>query len=133
MRVLDTDVCVAILRGDSRVRDRRQATLDDVATTWISAAELFYGAAKGSNPEAKTTVVVDFLRSLEIFGLDMETVRYFGGLKAELERGGTTLADADLLIGAICLARDAVLVTGNVRHFERISGLRIENWLRDSS
>ena len=53
----------------------------------------------------------------------------YGALRADLERIGKRLDDPDLRIASIALSRDLTLVTGNVRHFERVPGLRIENWL----
>ncbi len=57
----------------------------------------------------------------------------YGQLRAELESTGERVAEPDLRIAAIVLARDATLVTGNVRHFARIPELRVENWLIDGS
>lgn len=130
MRVLDTDVCIEILRGNRQVIQQRQKTLDQVAATWITAAELYYGAAKSKDPDAKTLAVSQFLRTLAMVQMGDEAARQFGRLKAELEYTGYRLADADMFIGSICLARAAVLVTGNLRHYERITGLKIEDWIR---
>jgi len=130
VRILDTDVCIEILRGNVRVLNRRRNTLDRVATTWITAAELYYGAAKSRHPQSKTEGVRAFLGTLPVFGFDEQSVRHFGRIKASLERAGQGLTDADLFIGSICLARGAILVTGNIRHYHRIEGLLIEDWIR---
>ena len=61
---------------------------------------------------------------------DWAAAERFGRLKADLERAGTLLAEADLLIAAIALARGAGLVTGNRRHYERIPELSIGDWIR---
>jgi tRNA(fMet)-specific endonuclease VapC len=74
--------------------------------------------------------ITRFLESVDVISLDEHAARVFGDLKAQLERAGRGLADADLLIAAICLANNATLVTGNTGHFERIPGLIIEDWLR---
>ena len=130
MKLLDTDVCIEILRGNARVIERRRRTPDEVATTWITACELAYGAAKSRAPESNRALVVAFLATLPILELDWAAAERFGRLKADLERAGTLLADADLLIATITLARGAGLVTGNRRHYERIPELRIEDWIR---
>jgi tRNA(fMet)-specific endonuclease VapC len=131
LRVLDTDTCIAILRGHQTVIDRRAATADDVVTTWITAAELYYGAAKSRAPEANRELVAGFLATLPVVGLDEASTQIFGEAKAILERQGRGLADADLFIGAIAAARQATVVTGNRRHYERIPGITVENWIRD--
>ena len=130
MRLLDTDICIAILRGNAGVIDRRAATTDDVATTWITAAELHYGAAKSNAPEKNRTLVRTFLGTLPVLGLDEASVQIFGEAKALLERQGQRLADADLLIGAIAAANRAIVITGNRRHYERIPGVRVGDWIR---
>ena len=109
---------------------RRQETLDEVGTTWISATELYFGAAKSMAADENRDAVRDFLVTLPVLGLDAAAAAHFGTLKAGLERRGEGLADADLLIASISLARGAVLVTGNVRHYDRIPDLSLEDWLR---
>jgi tRNA(fMet)-specific endonuclease VapC len=130
VRILDTDVCIEILRDNARVITRRRNTLDRVATTWITAAELYYGAAKSRIPQSKTKGVRAFLGTLPVFGFDEQSVRHFGRIKAALERAGQGLTDADLFIGSICLAHGAILVTGNICHYHRIEELLIEDWIR---
>lgn len=110
--------------------DRRATTNDDVVTTWITAAELHYGAAKSNSPENNRTVVTEFLATLPIFGLDEASVQIFGEVKALLERQGQRLAYADLFIGAIAAANQATVITGNKRHYECIPGIAIEDWIR---
>jgi len=130
LRILDTDTCIFILRGEDRVIARRAAVLDDVATTWITAAELFYGAAKSKAPDGNRSVIASFLATLPVLGLDEASAQIFGEAKALLEREGRRLADADLFIGAIAAARRATVVTGNRRHYERIPGVTVEDWIR---
>ena len=110
---------------------RRLASTDRVATTWVTAAELFYGAAKSKEPSANRALVEKFLATLPVHGLDAASTQVFGEAKALLERSGRRLADADLLIGAIAVALQATVVTGNRRHYERIPGVTVENWIRD--
>lgn len=130
MKILDTDVCIEILRGNERVLERRQRALDEVATTWITACELAYGAAKSRAAKKNQTLVTEFLATLPVVGLDLPAAERFGRLKADLERGGNILADADLMIAAITQAQGASLVTGNLRHYARIADLRVEDWIR---
>jgi tRNA(fMet)-specific endonuclease VapC len=130
MKLLDTDTCIALLRGVTSVIERRAATSEEVATTWITAAELYYGAAKSNASEKNRRTVSAFLLTLPILGLDELSVRIFGEAKALLERQGRRVADADLLIGAVAASRSATVVTGNRRHYERIPGVLVEDWLR---
>lgn len=130
MKVLDTDTCVAILRGNEAVIERRTATEDEVVTTWITAAELRYGAAKSVAPDKNHALATKFLDTLPVLGLDAASAQIFGEAKALLEKRGERLADADLLIGAIAAAKKATVVTGNKKHYARIPGVTLEDWIR---
>lgn len=129
MRVLDTDVVIEIIRGRADVVDRRAATTDRVVTTWVTACELLYGAAKSRNPTGSRSAVLAYLQTIPLIGIDEVSAVAFGELKASLERAGTRLADADLLIASIALSHDAILLTGNTRHYARIEGLELEDWI----
>jgi len=130
LKVLDTDVCIEILRGNARVLQRRAQVLDPVSTTWITVCELAYGAANSQYPDRNQALVAEFLSTLPILDFNLAAAESFGRHKARLRRSGTLVADADLLIAAITLAHGATLVTGNVRHYERIEGLKLEDWIR---
>ena len=130
MKVLDSDTCIGILRGRAEVLERRSAEIDEVATTWVTASELFYGAAKSSKPEANAALIVQFLNTLTVLTPDLASARLFGELKARLAINGRIVADADLFIAAISVSLGATLVTGNRKHYERFPGLVIEDWLR---
>lgn len=129
MRLLDTDTCIEILRGNVAVIARRREIADEVGTTWITAAELYYGAVRSGKVRENRRLVTEFLATLPVFGLDGGAAERFGSTKAELERAGKRLADADLFIAAVCLAKAAILVTGNLRHYARIADLQSESWM----
>lgn len=130
MKLLDSDTCIGILRGRSEVLQRRAIEVDELATTWVTASELFYGAAKSAKPDANAALVVRFLSTLPVLAPDLASARLFGEVKARLATAGKIVADADLFIAAIALSRGATLVTGNRKHYERIPGVVLEDWLR---
>jgi len=129
VRILDTDHCVEMLRGNRAVVHRRGEVADAVATTWVTAGELYFGAAKSDRADGNRRLVAEFLSSLPVLGPVAEAAEGFGSLKAHLEASGRRLPDADLWIAAIALAGAAILVTGNARHNARIPGLQTENWI----
>jgi tRNA(fMet)-specific endonuclease VapC len=122
VRILDTDHCVEILRGNAAVVARRGEVADIVATTWVTAGELYLSTANRG-------LVAQFLATLPVLGPGAGMPEEFGSLKAHLEASGRRLADADLWIAATALVDGAILVTGNERHYARVPGLRTENWI----
>jgi tRNA(fMet)-specific endonuclease VapC len=130
VRILDTDVCIEILRDNRQVKARRRSVKDRVVTTWITAGELYYGAYKSAKPRENRRLVAEFLRTLDVLGLDTAAVEQFGRLRASLESQGQRLEDADLFIAGIVLANGGTLVSGNRQHYARIPGLKLEDWIR---
>ena len=130
MRILDTDVCVELLRGNKRLLERRRSETDAVVTSWITACELYYGAERSARREANRVAVSDLLRATTILPLNHLAARWFGTLRARLEHEGRRIEDADLLIAALALSHGAVLVTGNTGHLRRIGELSTEDWIR---
>lgn len=129
MIVVDTDVCVEILRGNDEIVRRRRKSIENVGVAFMTAAELYFGAFKSQRPEHNKELVGRFLLTVEILHSDIEVLERFGRIKSNLQRRGELLADADVLIAATALSKDAVLATGNIRHYERIEGLRVEDWI----
>ncbi len=98
-------------------------------TTAITVGELLYGAARRGRP-ALTRRVRELLESaLSIVPFDRRAAEVYGEFRALLEREGRRLDEPDLRIAAIARSRELTLVTGNVRHFERVPELVVENWL----
>ena len=132
MIVVDTDVLSELMRArPSPVLMERleRVPLREQATTAITLGEIAYGARKAGRP-ALYRRAVELLHGVHVLDFDRAAAERYGALRARLERAGLRLADPDLRIAAIVTAHDATLVTGNVRHFARVPGLAVENWLR---
>lgn len=69
------------------------------------------------------------LPNVTVLPFDEEAARTYGRIKAQLMHSGNVIGDEDIQIAAIALDRDFTVVTGNVRHFEMVPGLAVENWL----
>jgi tRNA(fMet)-specific endonuclease VapC len=129
---LDTDVISATLRpAPPLVLVRRLARTPEAeqSTTTITLGELLYGAARRGSERLAARIHETVAAAHEILPFDEAAAAAYAELRAALEREGRRLDDPDLRIAAIALARDLTLVTGNVRHFARVPGLRVENWL----
>jgi tRNA(fMet)-specific endonuclease VapC len=129
MKILGSDHCVALLRGNPDLRERgvRQEPL---AVTSISVAELTHGAYKSAHSDENIARLDVLLSAVTVLSFDTAAACRCGELKARLERAGTPLADLDLQIAAIALSQGYPLVTHNTRHFSRVPGLQLEDWLR---
>lgn len=133
MYLFDTDILSQVLkRAPSPTLVTRLAAVpaEQQFTSAITVGEMVYGAYRSDRPD-------HFLRQLEerlwpnirILAFNRATAETYGRLRAQLEQAGTPLAEPDLRIAAIALTHDLTIVTGNVRHFSRVAGLRTENWL----
>ncbi|MGH3875121.1 MAG: PIN domain-containing protein [Pseudonocardiaceae bacterium] len=128
----DTDVLSATIRPAPPLHlIRRLATVapQEQFTTSITVAELIYGARRVGRADLSRRVEQVVRRAQTVLAFDMAAARTFGVLKAMLERLGTPLAEPDLRIASIALSRGLVLVTRNVRHFQRVPDLTVENWI----
>lgn len=136
MYCFDTDVLSATVRRDPPlhlIRRLARTPPTEQCTTAITLGELVYGVQKRGSPRLADRVRHLIASAGPILPFDEGAAQCYGQLRAELERAGRPVAEPDLRIAAIALARDATLVTGNVRHFARIPALRVENWLIDDS
>lgn len=128
-----SDVISALLRRDAMTklhqRIARVPTRSQCTTT-ITLGELSYGAHKAGRVDLYARIKV-VLSELEILSFDVAAAEKYGPLRAQLERKGLKLDEADLRIACIALVNDCTLITGNSRHFARLDELRVENWLKD--
>lgn len=128
--LLDTNICVYWLKGNSAIEHKITAIgLDRLALPFITVSELFYGAYKSQKTEANLQLVRELTTQLETIESDNNICELFGELKARLAKSGQLIDDADLFIASCAIVNDMTLVTNNTRHFERITGLKIENWI----
>lgn len=129
--LFDTDILSATLRKTPDLGlIRRLASVPDHEqfTSAITLGELTFGAVRRQRDDLLTRIA-ELTALLPILPFDEAAAMEFGRLKARLETVGQPLAEPDLRIASVCLARGLTLVTGNERHFRRIPDLAIENWL----
>jgi tRNA(fMet)-specific endonuclease VapC len=131
--LFDTDTVSNLLRpAPSPVLLRRLATtpVEDQAVSSITLGELYFGARRlASGGDALLSRIDALLSDTTIVSFDAAAAVHYGSLRADLQSAGTPIGDADTRIAAVALANDLTIVTGNVRHFERVAGLPVENWL----
>jgi tRNA(fMet)-specific endonuclease VapC len=129
--LLDTNTCIYIIkRAPPDVYDRfKQLRVGDVGISAITYCELQFGVAKSSRPEENQLALTEFLSPLEVRDFPSRAAIVFGQIRAHLQRAGTPIGNYDLLIAAHAMHEGLTLVTNNTKEFNRVSGLKIENWI----
>ncbi|MBC2715775.1 MAG: type II toxin-antitoxin system VapC family toxin [Desulfobacteraceae bacterium] len=130
--MLDTNICIYIIkRKPSNVIERfRQMEISQICISSITLSELLYGASKSSRPEQNQIALSQFVAPLEILAYDDDAARFYGSLRAHLEKQGTPIGSLDMLIAAHTLSVACTLVTNNEKEFYRVPNLKIDNWIK---
>ena len=129
--LLDTNVLIDMFKGNQRVQERIfRAEFHNCCISEITLAELYVGAFKGGRPKQLQEIAF-VCKRVRILPITTALERY-ARLRVQLERKGEAIDDFDLLIAATALSEGLTLVSHNLRHFERIDGLRTEDWDRMS-
>ena len=128
--MLDTNICIyAIKRKPEQVFTRIKENLGNgLCISSITLAELEHGIAKSDYPEKNRASLTKFLTILNILPFDAGAAREYGKICAFLQKKGTPIGTMDVLIAGHARSKDYTIVTNNVREFERMAGLKIENW-----
>jgi len=132
--ILDTDILSAIVspRCPTRIAQELEQTQGPIHTTAINWAEICYGLARHPAGQRLRAVYDQrVLPALDILEFDAASAEVYGDLRATLEARGQRLGEADLMIAAVALRNDLALVSGNTRHFRRVPGLTLVNWLAE--
>ncbi|MFT4185337.1 MAG: type II toxin-antitoxin system VapC family toxin [Rhizobium sp.] len=125
--LLHSNAVIALMKGHAGfVSELRRHKPQDFAIPAIVAHELFYGAYKGQRV-ADNLARVDALQ-FETLDFDREDARKAGEIRAALAMLGTPIGAYDVLIAGQAVARDLILITHNVREFQRVENLRFEDW-----
>jgi tRNA(fMet)-specific endonuclease VapC len=132
---LDTDICIYILNNKYPYLKQRLIDCDmgSVKIPSVVYYELCHGAEKSAQCEKSFARLLTFVSQLEIVPFDEKAAKIAGKIRADLERMGQVIGGNDIIIAATVLANEATLVTNNVREFERIDGLPLENWVEPLS
>jgi tRNA(fMet)-specific endonuclease VapC len=128
--LLDTNICIYIRqrRPEEVLRRFRKLRPGEAVLSVITYGELLYGAAKSAQRTAALERLRELMRLLRPLPLPEDAGETYGTLRADLESKGEMMRNNDLWIAAHALASKLTLVTNNVREFQRVRGLKIENW-----
>ncbi len=129
--MLDTNICIYIIKNHpSAVIDRmKQFAPSDLVISSITVCELEYGVSKSTNPEKNRQSLAKFLTPFEIAPFHEDAASHYGEIRTHLERIGKTIGAMDMLIAAHARSLSLTLVANNLKEFERVPALRVENWV----
>ena len=128
--LLDTNICIYIAkRKPGRVLARlQQLRPGDIGMSVVTYLELVYGAWKSEQVKTNLARLEQLRHLIPVQSLGADVGRYYGRLRADLEKKGVPIGAYDLIIAAHALSLGLTLVTNNVREFARVDGLRLDNW-----
>jgi len=128
--LLDTNVCIAIINRDERVRPHLERHAPSaLRLSAITLAELRFGVAKSTQPKRAVANLNVLLSKVGVVPFDDSATARYGELRALLERRGAPIGPLDTLIAAHALSLRWALATHNVREFRRVPGLEVADWL----
>jgi tRNA(fMet)-specific endonuclease VapC len=128
--MLDTNICIYVMKNrPSTLRAKLDSVRSSICISVVTLAELYYGAENSDHVQANLEGVERFIGGITVLPFDADAAAHFGRIRASLRRAGTPISTQDILIGAHALSKGKTLVTNNRREFDRIPGLRVENWV----
>ena len=129
--MLDTNIIAYAKnnRPETVLKRLMQHSPEDYCISAITLAELEFGVYNSARPEQNQLALVTFLARIKVVPFDADAAGEYGIIRADLTRKGTLIGANDLLIAAHARALDVTLVTNNTREFERVDGLKLENWV----
>ena len=131
MYCLDTNIIIALFRGDKKVKDKltlAQNLNEEICTTTINLCELYKGVYLSNQPEKNLELIKEFLASIKILNLSERSSHIFGKEYSKLKTNGKLISETDLMIACIVKAENKTLITRNTKHFKEITDFSVEEW-----
>ena len=131
MYMLDTNICIYIIKQKPKsVIDKfKKMKNANICISSITYSELLYGAEKSSNIAKNLLALTMFLSNIEILSYDESASIDYGIIRSKLEKQGKIIGPLDMLIAAHAKSLNITLVSNNLKEFERVDGLKLENWV----
>lgn len=128
--MLDTNIVIYVIkRRPLEILETFNAHAGHLCISAITLSELLHGAEKSAQPEKDLRQVEDFISRLEVLPYGLKAAAHYGEIRANLEQSGTPIGVNDLHIAGHARSEGLVLVTNNLKEFERVNALRLENWV----
>lgn len=128
--MLDTNICIATIRHrPDAARAAFQRHHGQMCISSVTVMELLYGVELSAQPQRNLADVEGFIARLEVLDYDQAAAAHTGQIRAELRKAGTQIGPYDQMIAGHARSRGLVVVTNNTQEFQRVAGLRLEDWL----
>ena len=128
--MLDTDISIYIInKRPVELLDTFNENAEFLCISAVTLAELLHGTEKSDNPGRALQRVKDFRSRLETLDYGEKAAHHYGDIKAGLERQGAVIGPNDLHIASHARSEGLTLITNNTAEFQRVEGLRIDNWV----
>ncbi|BAZ12339.1 hypothetical protein NIES4071_41690 [Calothrix sp. NIES-4071] len=130
MYLLDTNICIALLQDNRLAVGKFNRFFGQCYLSAIVVAELYKGVYCSQQLQRNLEGLVSFVELLPLEPFTLEAAEEFGKIQLELRRIGRPTGELDALIAAVARSRNDIIVTNNIKDFENIENLRLENWLQ---
>lgn len=127
--MLDTNICIFTSKNKPvNVKQAFERHHEQICISTVTLMELFYGAEKSAFPEQNLTIIEGLAARLQVLDYDTKAAAHTGQMRAELQKKGKPIGAYDYMIAGHARSLGLIVVTNNLREFERVPGLRVEDW-----
>ncbi len=129
--ILDTNICIYIAKQKPPEVEEKFSTLKvgQVGMSLITYGEMLYGANRSQNQEKAKSVLNELIQLIPVIGMNSDVAEHYTDIRTDLTQKGKMIGNNDLWIAAHVRSIGKTLVTNNTKEFERVSNLKIENWV----
>ncbi|AKP74910.1 tRNA(fMet)-specific endonuclease VapC (plasmid) [Piscirickettsia salmonis] len=130
--MLDTNICIYLIKQKPRSYYERLMEVEKsrhiLAISSIVLSELQFGVARSQHQRKNQEAINTLVNKLDVLPYEEKAAKYYGDLRADLQKKGTVIGGNDMIIAAHALSEKAVLVTHNTKEFQRVDHLELEDW-----
>ena len=128
--MLDTNICIYIIKNKPKkvIMELKRHKPSEICVSAITYAELTHGVEKSMAVEKNRLALALLFSNIEVLNFDIKAAIHYGKIRAYLEKQGTPIGPLDMMIAAHAMSLGYTVVTNNIKEFERVPDLKLENW-----
>ena len=128
--MLDTNICIYIIKNKPKkvIIELKRHKPSEICVSAITYAELTHGVEKSMAVEKNRLALALLFSNIEVLNFDIKAAIHYGKIRAYLEKQGTPIGPLDMMIAAHAMSLGYTVVTNNIKEFERVPDLKLENW-----